>query len=196
MEYSKIVSVSGLPGLYELISSKTDGAVVRSLEDKSTKFASSRIHNFSHLETIEVYTVRDNVNLVDIFHAMDKASTPAPDTKDNANVKKYFETVYADIDFDRVYNSDLKKIIKWYEVLKKNNVEIKLSEPEEEEAAESNVEEELEPVKEEPGRKEARKTGKPGDGKNKSKTEEKTAKKPASARTGKSAKKTPKKKGK
>src|SRR5204863_3993251 len=45
MEYSKIIAVSGLPGLHELISSKNDGAIVRSLEDKSTKFVSSRIHN-------------------------------------------------------------------------------------------------------------------------------------------------------
>lgn len=66
MEYSKIIAVTGLPGLQELISSKNDGAIVRSLEDKSTKFVSSRVHNFSHLESIEVYTVSDNVNLVDL----------------------------------------------------------------------------------------------------------------------------------
>ena len=57
MEYSKLVAVTGLPGLFELINSKTDGAIVRSLEDKSTRFVSSRVHNFSHLESIEVYTL-------------------------------------------------------------------------------------------------------------------------------------------
>ena len=57
MDYNKIVSVTGLAGLYELISSKSDGAVVRSLEDNSTKFVSTRVHNFSHLESIEVFTV-------------------------------------------------------------------------------------------------------------------------------------------
>jgi hypothetical protein len=67
MEYSKLVAVTGLPGLYELINSKNDGAIVRSLDDNSTKFASSRIHNFSHLESIEVYTTGDNVNLVEIL---------------------------------------------------------------------------------------------------------------------------------
>ena len=63
MEYSKLISVTGLSGLFELVSSKSDGALVRSLEDKTTKFASNRIHNFSHLESIEVYTTRENVNL-------------------------------------------------------------------------------------------------------------------------------------
>jgi hypothetical protein len=67
MEYNKIIAVTGLPGLYELLSSKSDGAIVRSLDDKTTRFVASRIHNFSHLESIEVYTVRDNVNLVDIL---------------------------------------------------------------------------------------------------------------------------------
>jgi hypothetical protein len=134
MEYAKIVAVTGLPGLFELVSSKSDGAIVRSLEDKSTKFVSSRVHNFSHLESIEVYTVRDNVNLVDIFTAMDTSGEKLPDEKDNAAVKKYFEKVYTDLDFDRVYSSDMKKMVKWFGVLKSNNVEIKLREaaPEEE----------------------------------------------------------------
>lgn len=136
MEYGKIVSVTGLPGLFELVSSKNDGAIVRSLEDKSTKFVSSRIHNFSHLESIEIYTVRDNVNLVDVLTAMGNSSEKLPDGKDASLVKKYFEKVFPDLDFERVYTSDMKKIIKWYTILKAADVEIKLREFEEEEAEE------------------------------------------------------------
>jgi Domain of unknown function (DUF5606) len=134
MEYNKIIAVTGMPGLYELVSSKGDGAIVRSLEDKSTKFVSSRVHNFSHLESIEIFTVKDNVNLVDIYAAMEKSSEALPDGKDNNTVKKYFEKVYPDMDFERVYSSDMKKMVKWYTVLKANNIEIKLSEVPEEEA--------------------------------------------------------------
>ena len=148
MEYSKLVAVTGLPGLYELISSKSDGAVVRSLDDGSTKFAATRSHNFSHLESIEVYTVNDNVNLVDIFNAIEKAGGSLPDVKNNDGVKKYFEKVFPDMDFEKVYASDMKKMVKWYEVLKKNNVEIKLSEVPEEEPVEEVKE--PEPVAEEP----------------------------------------------
>lgn len=133
MEYSKLVAVTGLPGLFELINSKTDGAIVRSLDDKSTRFVSSRVHNFSHLESIEVFTVRDNVNLVEVLNAMDKAGGTLPDEKDAAAVKKYFETAYPDMDFERVYASDMKKMVKWFDVLKKNDIEIKLSEQPEEE---------------------------------------------------------------
>ena len=125
MEYNRIVAVTGLPGLYELVSSKNDGAIVRSLDDQSTRFISSRVHNLSQLESIEVYTVGDNVNLADIFTAMQNSSEPLPDVKDNKQLKAYFEKVYPDLDFDRVYSSDLKKMIKWLEILRNNNVEIK-----------------------------------------------------------------------
>jgi hypothetical protein len=143
MEYSRIVAVTGLPGLFEIVSSKTDGALVRSLEDKTTKFISSRIHNLSHLESIEVYTVRDNVNLVEVLNAMQSSKEPLPDGKDNKVLRAYFEKVYPDLDFERVYSSDLKKMVKWLEVLTKNEVEIKLSEgaesPEEEPVETENV---------------------------------------------------------
>jgi hypothetical protein len=128
MEYSKLISVTGLPGLFELVASKNDGAIVRSLDDKTTKFVSSRVHNFSHLESIEVYTEGDNVNLADVFIAMQSSTETLPSEKDSSAVKTYFKTVYPTMDFERVYASDMKKMVKWFDVLKKNNIDIKLSE--------------------------------------------------------------------
>jgi hypothetical protein len=136
MEYSKLISVTGLNGLFELVGSKTDGAIVRSLDDQTTKFVSSRIHNFSHLESIEVYTVRDNVNLVEVFQAMGKSKQALPSDKDAAAVKAYFEKVYPDMDFARVYSSDMKKMIKWYSIIKANKIDPKLTEEAEEGAEE------------------------------------------------------------
>lgn len=133
MEYSKLISVTGLGGLFELVASKSDGAIVRSLEDKSTKFISSRQHSFSHLESIEVYTQRENVNLVDVFRAMEASNESLPEEKDAAAVKKYFEKVYPDMDFERVYASDMKKMVRWFGMLKKNDIEIKLRDEEAEE---------------------------------------------------------------
>ncbi len=156
MEYSKLVAVTGLPGLFELINSKTDGAIVRSLDDKTTRFVSSRIHNFTHLESIEIYTVADNVNLVDLFHAMDKGGK-LPDEKDGDAVKKYFQKVFPRMDFERVYPSDMKKMVKWYASLKKNEIEIKLSEPPAEEQ-ENGVPDAVEPaVEKTPKKKTTRK---------------------------------------
>jgi len=128
MEYNKLVSVNGLGGLFELVSSKSDGGIVRSLEDKTTKFISSRLHSFSHLESIEVFTVTDNVNLVEVFKAMQTSTEALPDANDAKQVKAYFEKVYPTMDFTRVYNSDTKKMVKWFAQLQANEVEIKLSE--------------------------------------------------------------------
>ena len=129
MDYNRLVSVTGLGGLYELMSSKADGGIVKSLEDKTTKFVSTRLHNFSHLESIEVFTTKDNVNLVEVFTAMKNSEVPLPDAKADAKgIKSYFEQVYPDMDFDRVYGSDMKKMVKWFSLLTANDVEIKLSE--------------------------------------------------------------------
>ena len=141
MEYNRIVAVTGLSGLYEMVSSKQDGGVVRSLEDKTSKFVSNRQHSFSHLESIEVYTKTDNVNLIDIFQAMQNSKEEKPDANDNAALKAYFEKVYPEMDFSRVYNSDMKKMVKWLAILDKAGVEIKHSQPAQEEGAEESTEE-------------------------------------------------------
>lgn len=142
MEYNRIIAVTGLPGLFELVASKTDGAIVRSLEDQTTKFVSSRKHNFSHLESIEIYTKRDNVNLVDIFKSMKASTTKLPDVKDGNGLKAYFETTYPDMDFERVYASDMKKMVKWFEIIDKNNITFELSEAAAPEEVEKVTEEE------------------------------------------------------
>lgn len=131
MEYNKLVSITGFSGLFELLSSKTDGAIVKSLEDQSTKFVSSRIHQFSHLESIEVYTSDENVNLVDVFQAIKNAEKTLPSEKDDKAIKAYFKEVYPTMDFERVYTSDMKKMIKWYNAISKHGIEIKLSATEE-----------------------------------------------------------------
>lgn len=136
MEYNKLISVTGFSGLFELVTSKTDGAIVRSLEDNTTKFVSSRVHQFSHLESIEVYTTDENVNLADIFKAMDASSEALPSEKDNKAVKSYFEKVFPSMDFERVYSSDMKKMVRWFGVIKQQNIEIVLTEMDEEEGNE------------------------------------------------------------
>lgn len=139
MEYRKIISVTGLGGLFELIASKADGAVLRSLEDKTTKFVSSRVHNFSNLETIEIFTTgTENINLANVFLAMKESKEAVPDAKaDGKALQEYFSKVVPDMDKERVYASDMKKIVKWYAILTANDVEIKSPVNEEEEETET-----------------------------------------------------------
>ncbi|AWO02257.1 hypothetical protein DLD77_06240 [Chitinophaga alhagiae] len=138
MQYREIVAVTGLGGLFQLLASKQDGAIVRSLEDKSTRFVSSRVHNFTPLESIEVFTTGDNVNLSAVFKAMQEkeAQFPLADGKaDNNAIKAYFKNVFPEFDEERVYVSDMKKMVKWYAILKSNDL-LTFEEETEETAAE------------------------------------------------------------
>lgn len=135
MEYSKLISVAGLPGLYELVSTKSDGAIVRSLQDGSTRFASTRQHQFSQLESIEIYTQRENVNLAEVLKAMQASNVSLPDEKDAKAIKSFFEQVYPDLDFERVYISDMKKMVKWFGIIQSKGIEIVVSEQQGEEEA-------------------------------------------------------------
>jgi lipase chaperone LimK len=133
MEYSKLIAVSGKSGLFELLTSKSDGAIAKSLENDSTQFISSRAHQFSHLESIEVFTTHENVFLADVFIEMGKSKTALPDDKDAKLIQAYFKKVYPKMDFERVYPSDMKKMIKWFAQLQKHEVTPTLPEVDEEE---------------------------------------------------------------
>jgi hypothetical protein len=123
MEYSKLISVSGMSGLFELLTSKSDGAIAKSLDNGTTQFISTRAHQFSHLESIEVYTTRENVFLAEVFIAMGKAKDALPNDKDPKAITAYFKKVFPNMDFERVYASDMKKMVKWFAQLQKHQVE-------------------------------------------------------------------------
>lgn len=143
MDYREIVAVTGIGGLFQLIATKSDGAIVKSLADKSTKFIPARLHNVTPLESIEVYTTGDNVRLHEVFQKMkEQESVSRPDGKKASNdeIKTYFKTVFPEFDEERVYISDMKKMLKWFEVLKQNDL-LNFEQPQpEEEASEAAAE--------------------------------------------------------
>ncbi len=126
MEYREIVAVTGLGGLYQLLTTKSDGAIVRNVADKTTRFISARQHNVTPLESIEVYTTGENVRLHHVFQKMQEHETSIPladaKTADNAVIKAYFKSIFPEFDEERVYVSDMKKMLKWYDVLKLNDL--------------------------------------------------------------------------
>ena len=120
MDYREIVAVTGMGGLYQLLTSKNDGAIVRALSDGKTVFVSARKHQLTPLESIEIYTTGENVRLHNVLQKMQEHedTTPLPDTKDAKAIQAYFGTVFPDYDESRVYASDLKKMVRWYSLLK------------------------------------------------------------------------------
>jgi hypothetical protein len=126
MEYREIVAVTGIGGLFHLLTTKSDGAIVRNLADKTTKFISARLHNVTPIETIEVYTTGDNVRLQEVFIKMlehEESIKPVDSkTADNNAIKAYFKSILPEFDEERVYVSDMKKMLKWYQLLKDNDL--------------------------------------------------------------------------
>lgn len=125
MEFKEIVAVTGLGGLFQLLSTKTDGAILRSLEDQSTRFVSARVHTFTPLESIEVFTTAENTTLSEVFRAMKAAeeTLEPPDPKaDTAQLRQYFSKAFPVLDLERVYTSDMKKMIRWYQLLRSHDL--------------------------------------------------------------------------
>jgi Tfp pilus assembly protein PilN len=124
MEYREIVSVTGMGGLYQLLATKSDGAIVKNLADQSTKFISARLHNVTPLESIEIYTIAENVRLHEVLQQMKDSSDTMPNAKNASNdeIKGYFKKVYPGMDEERVYVSDMKKMLKWFDILKANDL--------------------------------------------------------------------------
>lgn len=122
MKFNELVAISGLSGLYQLVSTKSDGAIVRSLDDKSTKFVAARAHNVTPLDSIEVFTQEDNLRLWDVFQVFkeneSKVDLSDAAKMDNNKIKATFAVLFPQYDRDRVYTSDMKKMIKWFGILK------------------------------------------------------------------------------
>lgn len=143
MNYSEIVSVSKLSGLYQIHKKRNDGLIVKSLSDGKVIFAASRNHVFTPLENITIYTENEPVELKEVFKSIKKniGKNPLPNAKADGNVLRgFFEVVLPEYDKDKVYTSDITKIIKMYQVLDANNLIDNLDSKTEEKAAESTEE--------------------------------------------------------
>jgi spore coat protein CotF len=121
MDLKDIVAVTGLSGLYKSAAKRNDGMIITSLENGKTTFASARVHMFTPLDTITVYVENnDTTELIKILAEMKKQekSNPLPDAKaDNPTLKTYFKKILPNYDEEKVYFSDIIKIIKWYRLL-------------------------------------------------------------------------------
>jgi uncharacterized protein DUF6852/uncharacterized protein DUF5606 len=119
-----ILSISGHGGLFKFISQGRTGIIVESLEDKKRMNASASA-KISALEDIAIFTDTEDLPLKDVFKAIfDKTNGEAAiNHKSSADeLKKYFAEILPDYDRDRVYVSDIKKVINWYNILQKSEM--------------------------------------------------------------------------
>lgn len=115
MELKEILAISKLPGLYQIVTSRDNGLIVTPLGEEKRKFIASRQHMFTPLENITVYTNVGSMELAEIFKAMKSSKTSAPDVKAaDKEIREYFTEIAPDHDQQRVYISDIRKMMKWF----------------------------------------------------------------------------------
>ncbi|GIV34696.1 MAG: hypothetical protein KatS3mg031_2231 [Chitinophagales bacterium] len=150
MEYKDIVAIRGLGGLFEVIAKREDGMIVRGLEERKPRFVSSRNHVFSPLETITIYTTKDTVELLQVLLEMKKQLNDNPPVSANAGpeeLRSYFKKILPDYDEERVYASDIKKVIRWFQLLHKYDLVKEPAPPAKEKEEKEKPAEEKKPVK-------------------------------------------------
>lgn len=118
MELDQLLSISGIPGLHKMVANRSNGLVVEDIAQKKRRFCSIRKHQFTPLGSISIYTMTDTVPLKSVFAQMHEKVDSMPDAKsEKGALIEYFSTIIPDFDRDRVYASDIKKLIKWYRFL-------------------------------------------------------------------------------
>ena len=123
MTLRDLVAVSGLPGIYKLVTSRSNGLVVEDIDTGKTKFCSVRKHQFTALETVAIYTDLDACEMKEVFAKIKEHGAPTPDLKSSPKeLFKYFAEILPDYDRDQVKISDVKKVIKWYNFLEQRGM--------------------------------------------------------------------------
>lgn len=120
MDLTKIVSISGYPEVFKIIKESRKGIIVESLQ--TGKRMQAFLHQkISSLEDIAIFTQDGDIQLKEVFRRIHEKENggKAPDPKDitQDEVKQYFEQILPEYDRERVYVSDMKKVLRWYNML-------------------------------------------------------------------------------
>lgn len=119
MTIEKLIVVSGKPGIFKIESQSKNGLIVQAL-DNNKKFPVLNIHNVSGLNDIAIYTYDDEVPLKEVFYNIYKKENGKKTINHKENKKvleDFLESVLPNYDRDRVYPSNIKKIVQWYNLL-------------------------------------------------------------------------------
>lgn len=121
-ELKDIVSISGQPGLHQIIGKRANGLIVETLDATKRRFPTSLTQKVSILEDISIYTYDGDIKLIDVFRNLHKqvgeGLIPVGKNNNNEEVKAFFRKIVPDYDEEKVYVSDMLKVSVWYQILK------------------------------------------------------------------------------
>jgi hypothetical protein len=138
MELKNIVAINGKPGLFEIKAQSKGGIIVESLID-GKKTPVTATHNISALNEIAIYTYEEEIPLRIVFKAIAEKenSKEALNPKESGKVlTSYFREVLPNFDEERVYTSNIKKVLQWYNLLASKNFDFSSIKEVEEETTE------------------------------------------------------------
>lgn len=121
MVLEKIIAISGKPGLYKLISQLKNGFIIEDVVNKK-KVSIGNTSQVSLLDNIAMFTFDREVPLFDVFENIAKNEEykeTIPHKSSDAELRAFMETALPDYDTERVYVSDIKKLVQWYNILHK-----------------------------------------------------------------------------
>lgn len=129
MTLSDIATISGKGGLFKILAPTKSGVILESMDDAKTKLVATTNHRLSILSEISIYTHSKDgtVALEDVLkkmHAEFGRDLGVDGDSDSAELKSFMKAVLPDYDEERVYTSDIKKLIKWYAIMLKHTPEI------------------------------------------------------------------------
>jgi len=119
MNLQAIVAVSGKPGLWKALTQNKSGFILESLDEKKTKLiANISTAKLASLDEITIFGDDEDIKLKDVFERM-KTAANIPEAKSDGNkLRTFFREVAPGHDEEKVYSSDIKKIINWFGILK------------------------------------------------------------------------------
>lgn len=120
MNIHGIVAVSGKPGLWKALVQNKTGFILESLDAQKTKLVVNvSTAKLAALDEITIFGTDEDIKLTDVLETMKASATEAPDAKaDGKKLREYFYEIAPDHDEQRVYSSDIKKVLTWFHLLK------------------------------------------------------------------------------
>ncbi|MCS4238514.1 transcriptional regulator [Myroides gitamensis] len=124
MSLEKVLAISGKPGLFELIVQTRTGFIAESLVDGKRSTVGLK-NNVSLLSEISIYTHEGEIKLFDVFKSIATKENNGEAISHKASdpeLVAYFQEVLPNYDSERVYNSDIKKVLNWYNIVQKRGL--------------------------------------------------------------------------
>ncbi len=120
MNLKGLVAISGRSGLYKLVGQNKTGYILEGLDEQKLKIVAGASNTkLASLEDITLYGQEEEIKLADVFVNIEKAKAKLPDIKaDGKTLRNFFLEVAPNHNQEKVYASDMKKILSWYHIIK------------------------------------------------------------------------------